>query len=197
MKTLLLILFITLCSTLHAQKLKDILYSGKLKTDTGTVIKKGDSLRLKENPPPPTADSVKKIIADDTDPKDSTVSGAEAVPDAAPPPPANPAAAATADNNKIWKQFVDEYTAIIKTDVMTSKKIKPGVYSVLLEYEIGIDGNITTNNVSSSPQSAYLVEEIKRRMMINTPQMTPVLMSNGKPRKVLKKQMLTFSKEKD
>jgi hypothetical protein len=34
-------------------------------------------------------------------------------------------------------------------------------------------------------------------MMANTPQLNPVLMSNGKPRKTLKKQVLTFVKDKD
>ena len=43
------ILFLLLVTTLtsNAQSLKDGLYGGKLKTDSGTVIKKGDDLSSK------------------------------------------------------------------------------------------------------------------------------------------------------
>jgi hypothetical protein len=196
MKTVLLILVIAIAGSLQAQSLKDALYSGKLKSDTGSVVKKGDSLKLRENIPPAKKDSLKiETALGDSGKKnlsDSTASTIQATTS-----PVVPAVSPAADNNRVWKQFVDEYTVIIKSEVMPSKKIKQGTYSILIEYEIGLDGSVSTTNVSCSPQSSYLEEQIKVRMMINAPQLMPVLMSNGKPRKVLKKQLLTFSKEKE
>lgn len=182
----------TAAGSVQAQSLKDALYSGKLKSDTGSVVKKGDSLKLREKPAaPPVAikDSTKKNNTDT-----AALAKEEVQPATVPVPPAPNV---TADNNRVWKKFVEEYTPIIKSEVLPSKKIKNGTYSILIEYEIGIDGTVSTVNISSSPQSSYLEEQIKTRMMVNAPQLSPVLMSNGKPRKTLKKQLLTFSKEKD
>ena len=44
MKKVMLFLFVAFTVTANAQSLKDALFSGKLKTDSGTVIKKGDDL---------------------------------------------------------------------------------------------------------------------------------------------------------
>ena len=101
------------------------------------------------------------------------------------------------EKSQTWKQFIDEYTETFKKEVLPSSKIPKGSYSILIEYTIEVDGNITTNNVYCIPENSYLVQQIKTRMMINAPQLSPVLMSNGKPRKALKKQSLTFVKEKD
>ena len=196
MKTIILIALAFAPGLLHAQSLKDALYGGKLKADTGSLIKKGDSLRFRTDtvvakPITPTTilkpDSVQVV----------TEAGANTIVPAVVAPPVAPVVNPAIDNNKIWKSFVEEYTQIIKAEVMPSKKIKPGTYSVLIEYEIGLDGYVTTNNISVSPQSSHLADQIKQRMMFNAPQLSPLLTSNGKPRISLKKQMLTFVKEKD
>jgi hypothetical protein len=101
------------------------------------------------------------------------------------------------NNDQIWKQFIDEYSNVIKTEVLPSKKIKKGTYSIYIDYAIETDGSVSTVNIVCIPENSYLVEQIKTRMMANTPQLNPVLMSNGKPRKTLKKQVLTFVKDKD
>ncbi len=187
MKVILFFWVFAIVGSVNAQSLKDALYGGKLKTDTGTVVKKGDSLRLREDIPPKVKkDSLKKepLLIDTANKK---------VPDTA---SIAPIITPPADNNKVWKQFVDEYTTIIKTEVLPSRKIKQGAYYVLIEYEIGPDGTVSTINISCSPQNSYLVEQIKERMMSNAPQLTPLLSGNGKLRKSLKKQMMTFIKEK-
>ena len=208
MKVIVTIAFFVLAGSVQAQSLKEALYGGRLKNDTGAVIKKTDTLQIREN--------MAKKVADDSVKKAEAVAKKEAIATAiaagdtatarvlSTPPPETVASteiapavvALTKDNNKIWKDFVDEYTAIIKSEVIPDKKIKNGTYSVLIEYEIGLDGYVTTQNISTSPESKYLEEQIKLRMMNNAPQMNPVLMSNGKPRKALKKQMLVFPKEK-
>ena len=212
MKVIVLIAICVLAGSVQAQSLKDALYGGRLKNDTGAVIKKTDTLQIKENMAKKVADdstrkaedAAKKasvaaaIAAGDTTvkmPTDAPVETGTAVA-ATTTTAAAVAATAPKDNNKIWKDFVEEYTTIIKSEVIPNKKIKNGTYSVLIEYEIGLDGYVTTSNISVSPESSYLQEQVKLRMMNNAPQMNPVLMSNGKPRKALKKQMLTFSKEK-
>ncbi len=209
MKVIATIALFVLAGSVQAQSLKDALYGGRLKNDTGAVIKKTDTLQLKENMAKKVADdSAKK--AEETAKKaalataiatgDTATARVLAAPPAETVAPADAAAIPVAtipkDNNKIWKDFVEEYTAIIKAEVIPDKKIKNGTYSVLIEYEIGLDGYVTTQNISASPESKYLVEQVKLRMMNNAPQMNPVLMSNGKPRKALKKQMLVFPKEK-
>ena len=173
---LLLTLFIS--STCFSQKsLRDSLFSGKLKADSALVAK---SKIVK--------DSTKKTEIDPTTGKivvDSSIN--------------LPALAKTeikySDNNKIWKKFVDEYNPIINTEMLTSKKIKKGGYTVTLEYEIGIDGVVTTKNVTCDPKSEHLADLIKERMMPNAPQLAPQIV-NGAPRKSTKRQVLVFVKER-
>ncbi|HYM95346.1 MAG TPA: hypothetical protein VET23_14505 [Chitinophagaceae bacterium] len=188
MKTVLLIFVLATIGSVKAQTLKDALYSGKLKTDTGTVIKKGDSLQLRKDlPQKPKSDSLKKGTTSVNSLKINSSDTSLNV----------TSANAPLDNNKIWKQFIDEYSGVIKSEVLPSKKIKKGTYSVYIDYAIETDGSVSTVNIICVPENSYLVEQVKTRMMANTPQLNPVLMSNGKPRKALKKQLLTFSKEKD
>lgn len=205
MKMMFVILVMAMAATVNGQSLKDALYGGKLKADTGTLVKKGDTLALKENMARKQADdSVRKaavqaaIPATNPAAPDSSTGNQPVAPVAVTPETQAPAAPdPVKENARIWKQFVDEYTVIIKSEVMPSKKIKNGTYSILIDYEIGTDGNVSTVNVFCTPQSSYLVEQVKVRMMANAPQLHPLLLSNGKPRKALKKQTLTFVKEKD
>lgn len=180
------------------QKLIDALYGGKLKTDSGTVIRKGDDLSTKidtttKKPQPPAQVRVNPVGAD------STVAGVNVAMDSAvvqqsTEPGAPMVEEKPKDNNAIWKGYIDELTTTLRTEVMTSKKIKGGTYSVLVEYEIGLDGQVTVNNVSSSPANSFLEQQIKERITLTAPQMTPLLNSFGKPRKALKKQMINLAK---
>lgn len=200
MKTTILFMLLLLVGSVNAQSLKEALYGGKLRADTGTVIKKGDSLKMKEEVPKPVnpvtvADSLRRPSnLDSTQTQVAHVDSTAVLPTVPPPPPPpNP----TRDNNKAWKAFVDEYTGILNAEVLTNKKLKRGTYTVLIDYTIGLDGAVTTTNIFCTPENSWLVEQVKEKMMANAPQLTPVLQSNGKPRKVNKKQMLTFVKEKN
>jgi hypothetical protein len=65
MKTIVLFTFILLAFSAKSQSLKEALYGGKLKADTGAVIRKGDSLRIQENMAQKViADSINKAVAD-------------------------------------------------------------------------------------------------------------------------------------
>ena len=189
--------------SVNAQSLKDALYSGKLKTDSGTVIRKGEDLSSKID----TTTKKKPAIAERPQTtvvmrdsagvalpvaEDSAVSTSPVTPVAG--EGETTAAAAPKDNNKIWKDYMDELTGTLRTEVMTSKKIKGGTYSVLVEYEIGTDGQVTATNVSSSPENSFLEQQVKERITLTAPQLTPLLNTYGKPRKALKKQTIILAK---
>lgn len=197
MKAIILVTAILLAFSAESQSLKEALYSGKLKADTGAVIRKDDSLKIKENMAQKVAeDSLKKeTIAVEKEKAlaaglDTTNIGKESpLPDAVTEEKAIPK-----DNNEIWKTFIDELTTTIKSEVVTSGKLKKGAYSVLIQYEINPDGQIHVNSVAADPQNSFLEGQIKERVILNAPQLNPVLGTNGKARTVAKKQLLSFVK---
>jgi hypothetical protein len=210
-KGILLMLIAIVSYTVEAQTLKDLLYSGKLKNDSGTVVRKGDDLSTKID----TTTKKKPVElpkpAVVTAGKDSSTS-ATAAATASPYQPdggqtastsaadntgaaVNPAAGAPKDNNHIWKQFIDSSISTWKTELLPSNKIKSGTYYILVEYEIGTDGQIAINNVSCSPENAFLQQQVKSTLTLTAPQMNPVIFSNGKARKSEKKYNFTLVKK--
>jgi hypothetical protein len=212
MKKSILLLLLVASFAANAQSLKDLLYSGKLKNDSGTTVRKGDDLSSK-------IDTAKKKPVEQPKvnlavvPKDSvTAKTASPVPsDSATGAittgtentnaPVNTTATAnntttnaTKDNNAIWKQFIDSSISTWKTEVLPNKKVKSGTYYIFVEYEIGTDGQIGINNVSCSPESSFLQQQVKSTLTLSAPQMNPVLFSNGKPRKATKKYNFTLTK---
>lgn len=213
------ILIVLLLSSVFvkAQSLKEALFSGKLKNDPGTVIRKGDDLSAKidtaqkvpaadetaktKTAIPPT-DSLSKITAGAVTPaavpvkKDSAL----AVVDSAAAMVDTSAAAAVPvtkpkDNNAIWKTYMDSLNTTLKTEVLSSKKVKSGSYYVLVSYTIGTDGQVTVGDVFLSPENAFLQQQIKDRISLETPRLNPVLSDSGAPRKVNKKYNFTLTKE--
>lgn len=174
---LLAVLFIS--SSCFAQKsLRDSLFSGKLKADSALVAK---SKIVK--------DSTKKT---EIDPATGKTEADPAIKQTSP----EKTELKYSDNNRTWKKFVDEHTKIISTEMMTSKKIKKGDYTVTLEYEIGTDGVVTTKNIICDPKSETLANMIQETMMSNAPKLAPQVV-NGAPRKSSKRQILIFTKEKN
>lgn len=65
MKAIVLFTFILLACSAKSQSLKEALYGGKLKADTGAVLRKGDSQKIQENMAQKVvADSINKVAAD-------------------------------------------------------------------------------------------------------------------------------------
>lgn len=191
------ILFLLLVTTItsNAQSLKDALYGGKLKTDSGTVIKKGDDLSSKidtskKKPVEPEKTKITAVAMDSSITKMAVQTDSAAI-------FVNKLDNNTVskDNNKIWKEFMDTVISTLKQEVMTSKKIKKGDYYVMVDYEIGLDGQVTVTNVFPSPENKYIQEQVKERLSIDTPRLNPVLSGNGKPRKVVKRNNFTITKE--
>jgi hypothetical protein len=135
------------------QSLKDLLYGGKLKLDSTAVIRKSDDLSTKidtaarkapepEKPKPapaePTAVKRPADVSIDSALDDSGVTDALADSSAVAKEPAAP----VKSNNKIWKEFTDSLITTLKTEVLTSKKIKKDTYYLMLEHEISADGTV-------------------------------------------------------
>lgn len=201
MKKILLFAILISAVSVNGQSLKDALYGGKLKTDSGTVIRKTDDLSTKidtttKKPVEPEKPKAILVTRDSSGvPIPVTTGDAIAATDATDnsgTPKDN--AGAPKDNNALWKDYVTELSTVLKTDVLPSKKIRSGTYSVLIDYEIDVDGQISVNSVSCSPESSYLADQIKERVTLGAPQMTPLLGTNGKPRKAVKKYTMTVSK---
>ena len=207
------ILFLLLASTLNAkaQSLKDLLYKGKLKNDSNTVIRKTDDLSTKidtgtKKPATPvivkitpaTADSsVRKINANvDTSAavsavRDSVTTDAAVITEST--IPVNIPAVKT--NTRIWKEYSDSLVSSLKSEVLPSKKIKKDTYYLMLDYEIGTDGQVNVTNVTSTPENAYLQAEVKQRVDVTPPRLNPVLDSSNQPRKVKRKQGISITKD--
>ena len=179
MNRIFLILILFISSTCFSQKsLRDSLFSGKLKADSALVAK---SKIVKDSAKKTEIDAVTGKTAVDAEAKQNNPEKPELK---------------YSDNNRTWKKFVDEYTKILSTEIITMKKIRKGGYTVTLEYEIGTDGAVSTKNILCDPKSESLVELIKERMMPNAPQLAPQIV-NGAPRKSSKRQILIFVKEKN
>ncbi len=215
MKKLIFLILLFAGMQAQSQSLKDLLFSGKMKTDSGTVVRKGDDLKDKVDtvtkkpapapaatPAPAAADKAKAAAANTDSVKTATVPSAvqtpantEAVKPAEEAAPASPQAVATRDNNRIWKEFVDTVLGSIKAEVLSSKKIKKGDYSITIDYTINVDGSVTIGNIFVSPESGTIQEQLKERLGIDTPKLSPMVNTTGTARKVNKRYSTVLSKQ--
>lgn len=173
-------------------KLKDLLYGGKLKMDSGAVIRKDDDLSTKiDTSTKKPVEQTKAAVVDAATP-DLGTNGLPIIPDTS--TALKDPATAPKVNNKSWKEFIDELTTSLRTDVLPNKKIKEGTYAILLEYEIDVDGQVRATNVASDPSNSFLEQQIKERITLSAPKMEPLMGTNGKPRKAQKRQTITVTK---
>jgi hypothetical protein len=194
MKKAILFLVVITTVTANAQSLKDALYGGKLKTDSNTVLRKGDDLSTKidtstKKKPVVPEKNMSAALSMDSIKKWTTKPDSA---DAVVAPVGN--TAVTKDNNKLWKEFVDSLVSTLKQEVLTSKKINKGDYFITVDYAIGIDGQVAITNVLLVPENKFLQEQVKERLSIDTPRLNPVLAGNGQPRKVTKRYNFTLTK---
>jgi hypothetical protein len=213
------ILFLLLAGsfTAKSQTLKELLYSGKLKMDSNSVIRKTDDYKSKidtsqkkEAEPMKTkvavisADSLAKPVNPKPQPVATGVPVAgipvtgEAVKDSAvalvvEPTPAKAVAPRT--TNKIWKDYTDSLTSVLKTEVLSTKKIKKGSYYVMVDYEIGTDGMVNIINVTATPENALLQEQVKERMLSAPLQVNPYIDSTNNPKKVKRRYSFVVTKD--
>jgi hypothetical protein len=194
------ILFLLLAFSFSAgsQSLKDLLYSGKLKKDSTGVIRKTDDLSTKidtvqkkapeeEKSTAKTDTTVKAVLLKKVDEDDND--GIETIDSAAVATIPDPVKAPVKSPNSIWKEYINEQTESIKTEILSNKKIKKETYYLTVEYEIGTEGDVNVLKVISSPENALLQSQIMERFMNNPPKMNPV------PKKVKRKYNFNITKD--
>ncbi|MGE5521766.1 MAG: hypothetical protein ACM3VS_17715 [Candidatus Dadabacteria bacterium] len=214
MKNVILFLFILVAANANAQTLKDLLYSGKLKVDSNTVIRKTDDYKSKsidslqkKIAEAPKVDTIATIpVAAKANPiettatpipvtavveKDTMTKQEAAAPVAAP----EEVKAPVKSNSKIWKEYSEALINSLKTEVLPSKKVKKETYYFTVEYVIEPDGKATIGNITSDPDNAVLTTEVKNRITNEPPQFSPVLDSNGKGMKVKKRSNFLVTKD--
>lgn len=210
MKIAVLFLLIFTSAIANGQSLKDALFSGKLKTDTGTVVRKTDDLSTKIDsnrkvqPAVVQTAAVKKdsagnVVKAQAQPavKTSEASTVVATDDASATTTETntEATAAPQDNTDVWSTFMDAFQKTLKEEVLPLKKIKSDKYYVSLFYAIEKDGTVSVTDVLVSPESKELQDQIRRRLTLDTPQLEPVTSSTGAARRVTKKYNFTITKE--
>jgi hypothetical protein len=219
MKKGILFLLIAFSFTAKAQSLKDLLYSGKLRNDSNTVVRKTDDLKSKTDSTDRKAaaeraasQTVVAVIPGDSLkranlPADSNAAVAEGktvapaetarVNDTSATTPAGAVAppAPVKTNSKIWKEYTESLVTTLKAEVLSNKKVKKETYYVLADYEIGADGKADLVNLTVSPDNAFLLEQVKQRLADNPPAFTPVMDSSNQPKKVKRKFNFYVTKE--
>jgi hypothetical protein len=205
-------------------KLKDLLYGGKLKKDSSGVIRKTDDLAAKidtstKKAPVPEKTTTVAVVVPDTSKTNVLTTPPEtgnavvestntnsagtvaagtvttATGGAVIAAPVTTAAAPTKTNTKLWKEYSDSLTSFLKAEAFSSKQIKKETYFMSFDYEIGIDGMVTVNTVSSTPANNYLQAQVKQ-FLDNTPlKLSPALDGSGQPKKAKRKQSYTVTKD--
>jgi len=217
MKKAILVLLVVAAgaTTVQAQKLKDLLYGGKLRSDSNSVVRKSDDLSTKIDtaqkktvaaPMAPTAvDSTGNVARPAASPAAAPATAAadqkdsDAVVDSVAKAEGEPAEAAgptpVKSNNRIWKEYSDSLVNTLKAEVLSNKKIKKETYYITVGYAIDTNGQVTVTNVTSTPENALLQAQVKQRIEVTPPPLNPILDSAGKPRKVNRNYNFTVTKE--
>jgi hypothetical protein len=179
MKIIPLFILLFFTSSVMAQSLRDSLYGGKLKADTGKVVVSKDTGRYV---PPKIYNATvqgetKKAEVNKLD---------ESMPDSL-----NKTFYA---KQKTWKRFIEINTTIISQQADDNRKVKKGEYLIEIEYEIGLNGRITTTGITCNPHNEFLIEQVTE-LMKRAPILSPPVYSDGKPRKLSAQQAITIIKK--
>lgn len=122
--------------------------------------------------------------------------GSNPVPSADSAASAEPAVtnASAKSNTKILKEYSDALVAALKTEVLSSKKVKKETYYFTVSYEIDVNGAVSFTNVTVSPENDFLLAQVRQRLDSTPLQLQPVL-DNNQPRKVKRRYNFTVIKD--
>ncbi len=194
MKRIIFLLFLAGSLSTEAQTLKDALFSGRLKKDSSKVIRSTDDLSNKIDTSarkPVDSLKLKMAISGDSTLADSLNLAADDQLAGTEPPAVK---APPKDNDVVLKEFIDSVITTINTEVLPDKKVKDGSYFILVNYEIGTDGQFAVLNVTATPENSFLRDQIKERLNLFAPKLQPIIF-NGNPRRVVRKYNFTLSKK--
>ena len=190
MKTYFLISLMFITSSVMAQRLRDSLFAGKLKVDTGKTFVSKDTGKYIA-PKVYDAGTSSSVAPAVTTSSSSLKKNEIAKPDASMPDSLNKT---FYQKQKLWKRFIDVNTPIIAQQADDTRKVKKGEYTVEIEYEIGLNGRVTTTGVTCTPPNDFLVEQVTE-LMKRTPVLAPPIYSDGQPHKLSAKQTMTIVKK--
>jgi hypothetical protein len=188
MKIFFLALFsFSLLQAAAQQRLRDSLYGGKLKVDTGkTYVSKDTSkyVMLKNE----------NVSSVSSQPGEKKPANANSIPvnkpDAAMPDSLNKLFYA---KQKVWKRFIETNTQIISQQADDTKKVKKGTYQVDVEYEIGVNGRVTTKGITCNPPNEFITAQVTE-LMKRPPILAPPVYVDG-PRPLAATQGITIVKK--
>ena len=180
MKTYLAFIFLFLGTSAMAQTLKDSLFGGKLKADTSKTYVSKDTGKY----------VAPKIYHPDAAGQGETKKKVIAKPDEAMPDSLNQNFYA---RQKAWKRFIDVNTSIVSQEAAETKKVRKGQYTIDIEYEIGLNGKVTTKSITCNPPNEYLTEQVTE-FMKRPPTLSPPVYSDG-PRILAASQTITIVKK--
>ena len=83
----------------------------------------------------------------------------------------------------------------MKGEVLSNKKVKKETYFITVNYEIDVDGAVTVTDIAVAPENGYLQDQLKQRILLSPPVLSPVVDSSNKPRKVKRRYNFTIVKE--
>jgi hypothetical protein len=178
-KFIFLYLFLLIASFANSQSLRDSLFGGKLKADTNKTFVSKDTTKYK----PPV------VYNATTQPE--TKKGEVNKLDESMPDSLNKTFYA---KQKTWKRFIEINTQIISQQADDTKKVKKGQYVIDIEYEIGLNGRVTTTGITCNPPNEFLQEQFTESMK-RAPILSPPVYSDGKPRKLNATQSTTITKK--
>jgi hypothetical protein len=190
MKTYILISLMFITSSLMAQRLRDSLFAGKLKVDSGKTVVSKDTGKYVA-PKVYDAGTSSSVAPTGTTSSSSLKKNEIAKPDASMPDSLNKT---FYQKQKLWKRFIDVNTPIIAQQAEDTRKVRKGEYTVEIEYEIGLNGRVTTTGVTCTPPNDFLVEQVTE-LMKRTPVLAPPIYSDGQPHKLSAKQTMTIVKK--
>ena len=166
------------------QRLRDYLYGGKLKADTGKTFASNDTSKyvvLKNE----------TISSQPGEKPKTSISTPVNKPDESMPDSLNKLFYA---KQRLWKKFIENNTQIISQQADDTRKVKKGTYQIEVEYEIGVNGRISTRGIVCNPPNEFLLEQVTE-LMKRTPVLSPPIYSDGKPRPLAATQPITIVKK--
>lgn len=176
-----------LLQAMGQSRLRDSLYGGKLKADTGkTFVSKDTSkyVMLKNE----------NVSSVSSQPGEKKPANSNAIPinkpDEAMPDSLNKLFYA---KQKVWKKFIETNTQIISQQADDTKKVKKGTYQVDVEYEIGLNGKVMSKGVTCNPPNEFITELVTE-MMKRPPILAPPVYPDG-PRTLAATQGITIVKK--
>ena len=189
MKTYFLVSLMFITSSVMAQRLRDSLFGGKLKADTGKTFVSKDTGKYVA---PKVYDAgTSSSATTTTTPSTNLTKAVIAKPDASMPDSLNKT---FYQKQKLWKRFIEVNTPIIAQQADDTRKVKKGEYTVDVEYEIGLNGRVTTTGITCTPPNEFLTEQVTE-LMKRAPVLSPPVYSDGQPHKLNAKQTITIVKK--